>query len=147
MTNEHWLALEHYFSSAQLRAFRRRFNLAEEQVMDLVIDRLPVIADDVPLEDVLAFSRDPETRERATALRLWIARSALADTTLRERALELDQMLHEFRMHMKAYRLKAREGTIRTLLRVPWQSSRSCFRENQCPLSMPFHGNLGRQLV
>ena len=87
--------------------------------MDLVIGRLPTIADDVPLEDVLSFSRDPETRERVTALRLWIARSAFADTTLRERALELDEMLHEFRRHMKAHRLKTRQGTIRTLISVP----------------------------
>jgi hypothetical protein len=119
MSDQQWASLERYFSITTLRALRGRLKQTEEEILDLVIGRLPTIADDVPLEDVLSFSRDPETRERVTALRLWIARSAFADTTLRERALELDEMLHEFRRHMKAHRLKTREGAIRTLISVP----------------------------
>jgi hypothetical protein len=89
-------------------------------VIDLVIDRLPVVADNVPLKDVLAFSRDPETKEQVTALRLWIAKSGKPGASLPDLALELDEMLHTFRRHMKVHRLRAKETAFRTIIAVPF---------------------------
>jgi hypothetical protein len=52
-------------------------------------------------------------------LRLWIAKAAMTDTPLRELSLELDEMLHNFRRHMRAYGIKAKDSTLRTLIVLP----------------------------
>jgi hypothetical protein len=119
ISDTQWSELEGFFTAATVRRLRRGMERRDAKVMDLVISRLPTIGDDVPLEDVLAFSRDPETRDRATALRLWMAKSSLRNVPLQELAVELDEMLHEFRRHMEVQRLKTVNRRLRMLINVP----------------------------
>jgi hypothetical protein len=119
MSDVQWSELEDVFLTTAVRRFRGGLAPGDISVMDLVINRLPTIGDDIPLEDVLAFSRDPETRDRATALRLWMAKSYMRNVPLQELAVELDEWLHEFRRHMEVQRLKTVDRRLRMLIKVP----------------------------
>ena len=83
------------------------------QLLEIVIDALPVPADDVPLEDVLAFGRDPESVGRRERLMLMLARAQLEAKSADAFALDLEEALHAYAEHMAVAEMRTKTGSMR----------------------------------
>lgn len=119
--------LDHSLTSTEWQQLERLLRLPADLtsveshagVVEVVLERLPVPSDDVPIEEVLDFVAQPEVQEQAESLRLWMRRAALEADPREEIALELDEMLHEFRRSMEVERLKNQTSTFRAIVSVP----------------------------
>jgi hypothetical protein len=86
---------------------------------DIVVNRLPIPGDDVPINDILAFSRDPETRRRIRSLRLWMATAAISGKSMQVLTLEIETMVHEFSEYMNAFDRSQRSGILQLTVGIP----------------------------
>ena len=91
----------------------------EADLVQVVINAFPVPTDDVPFEDVLAFSREHETQRRLTSLRLWMESRIVAGVSIASASLDLETALHEFSQYMKIQKMKSKTSTIRTVFSIP----------------------------
>lgn len=89
-------------------------------IIEMVLSRLPVPGDHVPLEDILAFSRDHETRRRMAGLDIWMRQSAQSGKELEELRLEMEQALHEFSNYMKLADMRSHSSGLRIVLSMPF---------------------------
>lgn len=88
----------------------------ESAIVELVLHSLPVPAEDVPLEDVLDFVRDPQMQRRLDSLSFWVERSSISGQSLRETELELVEGLHEFSHEMEIARLRTERSAVRIIV-------------------------------
>ncbi|MDP1792548.1 MAG: hypothetical protein Q8K63_00310 [Acidimicrobiales bacterium] len=95
-----------------------RGHSGEDHVLEVVLNSLPLPADDVPLEAILDFVSDPDVRSEAEALRLWM-RGVAAGTSRSEIELELETRLHQFQRHLRVHRVRSNQGTLRSLISLP----------------------------
>lgn len=92
---------------------------SEFGVAEVVLLHLPIPGDHVPLDAILDFRSEPETRDRMEALRLWMARTALQGQPTNELNLELESMLHDFRRHMDIADMRAKDGILQVAISIP----------------------------
>lgn len=97
----------------------QRKSLDTRHVAEIVLKRIPMPGDDVPLDAVLDFAHDPTTQRQIESLRLWMARMALQHRNADELAVELDSMLHDFRAHMDLADMRSTDSALRLVLAVP----------------------------
>lgn len=88
-------------------------------VAQVALSHVPMPGDDVPLADILAFTREDETRRQVASLRLWIARTALETRSFEDVSLELDSMLHDFTQHMNLADMRAKDSMLHLLVGIP----------------------------
>lgn len=89
-------------------------------VVELVLSNLPVPGDEVPLDSILAFSSDSETRRRLESLDLWMRGVGHSGKDLQAIALEMEQSLHEFSNHMQLADMRSKKSDLRIALSLPF---------------------------
>lgn len=85
-------------------------------VQQVTIDAMPEPSETTPLDTILDFRDDPQTKGKLLALRRWMTRMAKANTSQRELADELEWLLHEYETYMQVYRMKVRKGVLETVI-------------------------------
>jgi hypothetical protein len=88
-------------------------------VAQVALSHVPMPGDDVPLADILAFTREDETRRQVSSLRLWIARTAFETRSSDDVSLELASMLHDFTQHMNLADMRAKDSMLQLLVGIP----------------------------
>ena len=88
-------------------------------VVEVILERLPVPGDEVPLTDILAFSREPDTRRQIQNLRFWMMKTAMLGSSIEDLSLEVDSMLNDFQQHMRAADMRATESGLRVAVEIP----------------------------
>lgn len=91
----------------------------QDGIVELVLKALPLPSDDIPLDAILAFTSDDETRRRAGRLDIWMRRQAQSGTDLQDVALELEESLHEFTSYMRLADMRHKTSTVRVLIALP----------------------------
>lgn len=84
--------------------------LSSANVVDVVLDKLPIPDDAVPWEKILEFRSDPATQGFLQGLRVWMTEVARSDLSIVETKEKLDWLLHQRRMHLKAHNMAATIG-------------------------------------
>lgn len=79
---------------------------AHQRVLEVVIKRLPAPTKDTPLEAVIDFRSDAEAMRALRRLRLWMMRIARGDLEPPEIQAELEDLIDQYREHMRLHRLK-----------------------------------------
>jgi hypothetical protein len=85
-------------------------------LIEVVTDYIPTPAEDVPLHEILEFSRDPETRELKQHLLRATARANLNQVTPESFALQLEESLAAYKEHMKLLQAKSRGPVMKLVI-------------------------------
>ncbi|MGH8920892.1 MAG: hypothetical protein ACRD0H_21605, partial [Actinomycetes bacterium] len=92
---------------------------AQNAIVELVWHKLPVPGDVVPLDAILDFVSDAETKRRLDRLDIWIRRKALSGREVEDVAVELDEALHDLTNHMRLADMRAASSSLRILVSTP----------------------------
>lgn len=85
-------------------------------VLSLVIDKLPKPDDTVPWEQIVDFRNDDESRQKLRALRRWTHKVARDSLSYQELNDELEWLLNEYESHLKLIKMKYKLGTMETIV-------------------------------
>jgi hypothetical protein len=90
-----------------------------QQVLAVVLKRFPDPRPDLPLEDVVAFKRDPETQYKFAKLWHWMQKVATNSGGPRELEEELDWLLTDYGHHVQQMSQQVRTDKLKTWITVP----------------------------
>ena len=81
-------------------------------VIDVVLDNLPMPSELTPWERILDFKADTEAQGYLQGLKVWMGEIARQKLTANEARDKLDWLLFQHKQHMKAHKLSYRWGTL-----------------------------------
>jgi hypothetical protein len=90
-----------------------------QQVLQFVIKRLPEPRPDLPLEELLAFRRDPETQYKFAKVWHWIQSVAAGTKSANEIEEELDWLLTDYRHQVEQISKRVRTDSLKAWVTVP----------------------------
>lgn len=88
-------------------------------VAEVVLPHIPVPGDDVSIEALLDFRREPVTVQKIEGLRLWMKRAALGTASTADLELDIQTMLHDYRRHMAVADMRATDGVLQLAISIP----------------------------
>jgi len=88
----------------------------ETVVLEVVIENFPQPDELTPLEKILDFRAEAAARGTLTRLRRWISEMAKEAHTAADLQLEIDNLVAEYRNHMKAYGIDSAGSTLKEVL-------------------------------
>ncbi len=87
----------------------------KNDILELVINKLPVPSADTPWEKIIDFRNDPETQNKLLALKNWISEIPRSNFSIPEVEERLDHLTQEYRSYMELQRIKSNTGTLETI--------------------------------
>ncbi len=90
-----------------------------EDVLQIVLTRIPVPDAGTPWEDLIAFRNEPDSIERNAALRRWVRKIAKTDFSRNELEEELEWLMYEYSKYMEIQKMKYKWTTVEALIRIP----------------------------
>jgi hypothetical protein len=81
-------------------------------VVDVVLDKLPMPSEDTPWEAILDFKADAEAQGYLQGLKVWMGEIARQKLTANEAREKLEWLLFQHQKHMKAHKLSYRWGIL-----------------------------------
>lgn len=88
-------------------------------VVELIVNRLPVPSEDIPLEAILDFVNSEETQRRLARLDLWTQRAVQSGRELQDLRLEMEESLNDFGNHMRLADMRSENSLLRIALSLP----------------------------
>jgi hypothetical protein len=85
-------------------------------VIQIVVNTLPVPDDNTSWEQILEFRSDPDSYSKFLALRNWINEVARNKLTPLEVEQKLEYLMDQHRRHMKLHRMKTNTGMLETIV-------------------------------
>jgi len=114
LTTDEWQTLNR--AMILPHSVQSRLSARDSTLLEIVIKRLPIPGDEVPLEEVLAFSRDRSSVRRRERLMIALARARLENTPAEVFDLELAEAICDYEESMAAEDFRARTGAIKVVL-------------------------------
>jgi hypothetical protein len=94
------------------RELTRPDRVTSAEIIHITLQQVPVPADSVPFQDIVAFQSAPETREHVIALRRWARKLEKEGHTAVEAAQEIEHLVHEYDRYMTIQKLKHSTGVV-----------------------------------
>ena len=91
----------------------------ESDVVEVLINKLPVPSPTTPWEKIIDYRNDPESRNKLASLRRWITKISSSSPQKHEIEEEFEWLIGEFHSHMQFHRMKTNTETIEVLLKAP----------------------------
>lgn len=91
---------------------------AKTEVVEIILNSLPVLTDDVPWEQVIDFRNDSDARKKLLALRKWMRKVVSEELTAYAIEEELEYLLHDYEQHLQLRKMKFKKGILHTVLTV-----------------------------
>ena len=88
-------------------------------VMQIVINKLPLPDNMTPWEQIIDYRDDPENQKMLLALRRWIRKISAENLSPIEIEEELEWLINEFQNHMKLHKLKANTEILEVMVKAP----------------------------
>lgn len=85
-------------------------------VLNVVINSLPIPDELTSWEQILDFRSDPESRYKYLGLRNWMSEIARANLSPNEIEEKLEWLLYSYRKHMELHNLKFKKGVLETIV-------------------------------
>jgi hypothetical protein len=89
---------------------------SKTDVIEVVLNLLPMPDDSVPWEHILDYRADPDTRGKFLALRRWMGRIVRDQLSPREIEEELEFLIHQYQSHLHFHKMKVNFETWRTIV-------------------------------
>jgi hypothetical protein len=86
----------------------------KRDVLEVLINQLPVPSENTPWEHILEFRADPDSKSKFLALRNWVSEMSRTDLSVLEIEQRLDYLLDQYERHMKLHKMKVRPGALET---------------------------------
>jgi hypothetical protein len=93
----------------------------EKDVVDVVINSLPLPSPNTPWEKIFEFRNDEEARGDLAGLRNWINETARLNITVREVEEKLEWLIHRYKKHIERHRMEIDVGTFESVFTVGTQ--------------------------
>jgi hypothetical protein len=90
-----------------------------QQVLRIVLKRFPDPQPDLPLEDIVQFKRDPDTRHKFAKFWHWTQKMAAGSSSTRELEEELDWLLTDYTAQVEQTSKRARYDRLKVWVTVP----------------------------
>ncbi len=85
-------------------------------VAQVSINAMPQPSDNVPLDQILRFKQDPDTKRKFSAFRRWIRSAAEGTAQPSHLADELQSLTQDYEQHMRVHELKINRGVLEIIL-------------------------------
>jgi hypothetical protein len=81
-------------------------------VVEVVLDKIPLPSDQTPWETILDFREDRKTKELLNGLRVWMVEATKSDGSRKELDQKLEWLLFQQTEHLRIHRLTSRMGVM-----------------------------------
>jgi hypothetical protein len=78
------------------------------EVIQIVLNALPVPDDSTPWEGILDYRSDPKSKKKISELRHWMNKFAEGKLTVTEAKDEIEYLLNEYEKHLRLHKIKTR---------------------------------------
>lgn len=95
-----------------------RQGLTTCNVVQVLLENVPIPQDSLPLGDFLSFRNEPETREQLIGLRRWMRKASEGATNEVELAEEIEWLLSQYRKYMKLSGVKYTASTFEATMKL-----------------------------
>lgn len=103
-----FLYIFHSFFEVNLRG--------QHEVVQIVLNALPIPDNSTPWEQVVDYRSDPDSRDKFLDLRNWMSEVSRAKLTPIEIGQKLEYLLSQYKRHMGIHKIKTKTGTLEMLL-------------------------------
>jgi hypothetical protein len=113
----------------------KEFNIGKEQkILEIVIDKFPIIDDSVSWDQILDFKNDEDSKRKFLALRNWMIDISKGNFSATELSEKIDYLYSQYVDHIARHKLKTNMGTIKSfaittseiledLIRIKWSKA------------------------
>ncbi len=122
-------------------------NSRKRNVIQVVINNLPLPNITTPWEQIIDFRNDPENQRNLLALRRWINKTSSEDIRPAEVQEEIEWLINEFQEHMKYHKMKANTETLEVLVKAPLEIIENIVKVKFSKIPEPFFALKKRQLM
>jgi hypothetical protein len=98
---------------------QRQQVMRSENLLQVVINKLPVPSEITPWEAIIDFRNDPKVKAQFVELRRWIRKSIHGELPINELEDELTSLINQYRRYMDLHKMKFRLSTIKALSTAP----------------------------
>lgn len=89
---------------------------AKTNVLEVVLNKLPIPSDDISNEQIIEFRSDPDSRGKFNALRVWMQDISRKDYSQKEISERIESLIYEYETHLKLHKLKFSHGSMRVFV-------------------------------
>jgi hypothetical protein len=90
--------------------------VAKNEVVQIVLNSLPIPDETTPWEQILDFRNDADSRSKFIDLRNWMSEVARAELKPNEVAEKLEYLMSQYQRHIKLHKMKTNIGTLETIV-------------------------------
>jgi hypothetical protein len=91
-------------------------NSNKSNVVQIVINNLPLPNNETPWEQIIDYRNDLETQKYLMSLRRWISNTSKQNLSSIEIEQEIESLINDFQEHMKLHKLKANTETVEVIV-------------------------------
>lgn len=85
-------------------------------VISIILKRFPIVKQDLPIEKIIEFKSDPDSKIKLSRFRNWVTEISKSNMSLKEIEEKLDHLLLEYSNHMNLHRIEYELGKTETLV-------------------------------
>lgn len=126
---------------------RQMPKFGRSDVVQIVIDKLPLPDDMTAWEQIIDYREDPENQKNILALRRWIRKISSEELAKAELEEEIEWLINEFQEHMKYHKIKANAETLEVLVKAPLEIIEDLVKLKWSKIPEPFFAVKKRQLM
>jgi hypothetical protein len=121
-------------------------NSKKSDVVQIVINQLPLPDGLTPWEQIIDYKNDPSTKNNVLALRRWISKISSENLSRAEIDDELQWLMNEFRSHIKLHKMKTNTETLETIVKAPLEIIEDLIKFKFSKIPDPFFALKKRQI-
>ncbi|WP_417198084.1 hypothetical protein [Bizionia sp.] len=91
-------------------------NSVKTNVLEVVLNKLPIPNEDVSNEQIIEFRSDPDSRAKFNALRVWMQDISRKDYSHKEINERIEHLVYEYETHLRLHKLKFGHGSMRVFV-------------------------------
>jgi hypothetical protein len=88
----------------------------KDEVMEIVINAMPIPDDTTPWEQIIEFRNDPDSQSKFLTLKNWINEVARMKLEANEVEDKLKALINDYTNHMKVHKIKTKLDTLKTIV-------------------------------
>jgi hypothetical protein len=94
-------------------------NSSKDNVIQIVLNALPVPDDSTPWEQILEYRNDGDSYHKFLDLRNWMGEVARSELSPVEVEQKLDHLISQYQRHMNLHKMKTKPGVLQTIIVTP----------------------------
>lgn len=113
-------------------------NSSQSEVIQIVINNLPLPSNETPWEQIVDYRSDPENQKNLLDLRRWIRNIATENPSQTEVSDQIEWLLNEFQSRMKLHKMKANTETLEVIIKAPFELIENLIKLRISKIPEPF---------